>query len=154
MCGQLLSWKIYFPPKWLFFFFKITQSLLVQLSKAHSCALNENVAGGSVAVSWLFKQPAPYLKLQGLQCNPVPKRLYDILRQYQKGLCAFQTCKSSCLTKQQKTTPFRNGFLTILAFTQLNLFLYKQQAFHKELVLPREKRDMHLPFLTFKINME
>lgn len=178
------------------FFFKFTQSLLVQLSKAWhsnqnrahielqitlrnkrqkaalssfatgsmsspellwaqvqlpqdscSCSHEAAMAGGSVAATWLFKQPTIPQASQGLQRNLAPERLW----QYQEGLYAFQICKSSCLTKRQSTTPFQKGFLTILAFTQLNLLLYKQQAFRKELVLPRKKRERHafLPFLTF-----
>ena len=185
------------------FFFKFTQSLLVQLSKAWHSNQNRayiklqialrnkrqkaalsSFATGSMSSPELLRAQVQlphkthvsaltmktwlvgvfsYVVIQ-TACHPssfsraavqlAPERLCDTLRQYQKGLYAFQTCKSSCLIKHQSTTPFENGYLTILAFTQLNLLLYKQQAFRKKLVLPRKKRDMHLPFLRFKINME
>lgn len=67
-----------------------------------------------------------------------PQGLCDTPGQHQKGLYAFQTCKSSHLTKDQSPTPFQNRFPSILTFTQLDLLLHKQQAFRKELVLPRE----------------
>lgn len=47
-------------------------------------------------------------------------------------------------SKGRSKSPLQNGFLSVLAFTQLNFLLYKQQAFRKELVLPREKRETRI----------
>lgn len=86
-----------------------------------------------------------------LQCSLAPK-VYDTLSgSTRKGCKLFSIANiiSSSQTSKHDSegptrTPLQNGFLTmcVLAFTQLNLLLYEQQAFRKELVLPKEKRHI------------